>query len=292
MPSWNGDFRIDDQPDEGGPRTAPGPATRSVLRVHAPTLAETKVLQEFLKRAHKQGWVADATLPEGDAEVPLSVPAATAAPVLVQLAKPADRTITAVRFENGQLRVTEDARSAVLAPPPPPTPTPTPAPTPKPVSAVSVARPTPCCPLCVPGSIGPAREVLLEFLTPAQHAQWARDRAILVRGGTSGHRYVLAHRGTERARRQTKICFDLDDGVVIHFYDWSVPPEEEVLGAKLILEHREAWLRNEATCAGSFGARDVYKNPFGDVADGTADSGFLLGIGLALQAYGFGERAS
>ena len=35
---------------------------------------------------------------------------------------------------------------------------------------------------------------------------------------------------------------------MLHFHDNSVPPEEEVLAAKLILEHREPWLRNEATC--------------------------------------------
>ena len=44
-----------------------------------------------------------------------------------------------------------------------------------------------------------------------------------------------------------KICYDIDDRCVLHFHDWTVPPEEEVLATKLILEHREAWLRNEAT---------------------------------------------
>ena len=54
-----------------------------------------------------------------------------------------------------------------------------------------------------------------------------------------------------------------------------MPPEEEVLAAKLILEHREPWLRNEATCLqqtkdGKW--HDLgflrYKNPFGDASDG------------------------
>lgn len=84
---------------------------------------------------------------------------------------------------------------------------------------------------------------------------------------------------------------DLDDGQILHFHDNSVPPEEEVLAAKLILEHREPWLRNEATCL--LQTKDGrwhdlgfmrYKNPFGDITDGRADAAITATFGIAVEA--------
>lgn len=141
---------------------------------------------------------------------------------------------------------------------------------------VTVSRPTLCCPDAVPGPINPAREVLNAFLSDQQRDQWESERSIVATGSHTGHRYLLAHRHTERARRFGKIAYDLDDGIVVHFHDWSVPPEEEVLAAMLILSHREPWLRNEATtCGGEM----VFKNPFGNFFDGVPDANLLKAIG-------------
>ena len=150
----------------------------------------------------------------------------------------------------------------------------------EPKAIVTVRRPTPCCPECQPGAVTPASEVLLAFLSPEEHESWAKERAIVVRGGLTGHRYMIAHRNSPLAVRNTKICRDLDHDCVIHFHDWRVPPEEEVLAAKLILEHREPWLRNEATC---FGSDMKFKNPFGDIMDGTRDASFCVQIGKIAQ---------
>lgn len=156
-------------------------------------------------------------------------------------------------------------------------------------AAATVKAPTRCCPDAVPGVVEPAQEVLLRFCTPEQREQWLKERRMLVVGGFTGHRYMLAHRHTSYAIRNTKVCFDLDDRCVMHFHDWTVPPEEEILAGKLILEHREHWLRNEATC---FTGRRVFKNPFGDMGDGTHDAGFTRAIGdlakatQALRRYG------
>ena len=103
----------------------------------------------------------------------------------------------------------------------------------------------------------------------------------MIRGGLSGHRYLLAHRHSAIAERIGKVCFDVDDREVIHFFDYSVPPEEEILAAKLILEHREPWLRNEATYSGT-GPR--FKNPFGDFVDGTETSSMMRGVGAGVKA--------
>ena len=146
--------------------------------------------------------------------------------------------------------------------------------------AATVKRPTPCCPDAIPGVIKPAQEVLLAFCTPEQRDQWLRERRLVACGGLTGHRYLLAHRHTPTAIRNTKIGYDLDDECIMHFHDWTVPPEEEVLAAKLILEHRESWLRNQATC---FNGSHVFRNPFGDGGDGTHDAGFTRDFGQALR---------
>jgi hypothetical protein len=147
--------------------------------------------------------------------------------------------------------------------------------------AATVKRPTTCCPDQIPGEIGPATEVLLAFCTPEQREQWQRERRLVARGGITGHRYLLAHRHTKTAQKNTKICYDLDDDGILHFHDWRVPPEEEILAAKLILEHREPWLRNEATC---LRAGVHFKNPFGDCGDGTHDASFTHALGELAHA--------
>jgi len=65
-------------------------------------------------------------------------------------------------------------------------------------------------------------------------------------GYISGHRYLVSHRHGRHAQRAGKICFDLEDSGVLHFHDNSAHPEEELLATKLIIEHRENWLRHEA----------------------------------------------
>lgn len=208
----------------------------------------------------------------------LDAPIDKVGPVLVGIMKPKDRTITALAFTDGRLEVAETLDEAAMAKVAAGTKDP------NAKAAASVSRPTPCCPQCEPGAVGPATEVLLSFLDDQDHADWAKHRALLVTGGLSGNRYILAHRHTRLAQRFGRICYDIDDREVVHFHDWSVPPEEEVLAAKLILEHREPWLRNEATL---FGAPDSlrFKNPFGDGGDGTESASFAVGVGMYLEQF-------
>lgn len=321
LPSWNGDFRL-----EGDGEGA------SVLKVTDPTPHERKLLAEFLRIAARKGWITDGTpVPEpghpyrgARREIPIGAPIAKASTIMVSLARPKDRTLTAVSFSDGRMQIVEGAGSKALAqieeataeaaaqekkekdPE-------------KKAEAVSVRRPTPSCPNCLPGAVEPASEVLLSFLTDEQHEDWARRRAIVVVGELTGHRYLIAHRKTRLAARMGRICYDLDDGFILHFHDWAVPPEEEVLAAKLVLEHREPWLRNEATCLG-VGARIVdpggseeygkhprsdealmadtlygtlprvwpvggiecFKNPFGGLMDGVESAQLASGFGQAL----------
>jgi len=281
VPSWNGDFRLTPGDNEA----------TSKLLVMAPTPHEMQLLARFVAVARKKKWTKE-KLAEDDAidtrTIVLGASLAKVGPALVKITKPADRTLTAVSFKNGQLEVAETgAIETVIAKADPES------------KAVSVARPTPCCPSCVPGSVEMASDVLLSFLSPQEHADWAKHRAIMVTGGRSGHRYLVAHRHSRTAVLNKKICYDVDDRCVLHFHDWTVPPEEEVLATKLILEHREAWLRNEATVLQQDGKgawHDLgvmrYKNPFGDASDGRADAALTATFGAILASALRGGGAS
>ncbi len=124
---------------------------------------------------------------------------------------------------------------------------------------------------------------LLIYFSPKLRLRRPPAPLSLVVGGLSGHRYVIAHRHSEAAIGWGKITFDRDDELVVHYHDVSVPPEEEILAAKLILESRfEPWLRNQATCFQA-GFSDVYENPFGDLMEGTVDAAAMTGLGMFAQ---------
>jgi len=291
FPQYNGDFRIISVDNSHYREQADDSAC--VLEIVDPTAHEALLLENFLADARKKKWtpVSKIVLDEVDGkrrqEILLSTSIASAGKLLYTRIRPADRTITAVTSTGGEVRVYETADLAqideALSPDAiipakdeePEAPKEEPA-------AVSVKRPTPSCPQCIPGATSRASEVLQAFLTPLEHELWAQERFIIVEGGLSGHRYMLAHRHSRYAQKVGRICFDLDDDTVVHFHDNSVPPEEEVLAAKLILQHREPWLRNEATLFHGR-ATHVYKNPFGGVSDGVEEAGQTLGIGLAIK---------
>jgi hypothetical protein len=282
IPSWEGDFRLEPIDDK-----------TTKLVIQDPTVAESELLHCFLKSCRRGGrqWIprgekilADSGPYRTNAtrEITLHASLGKIGPVLVNALKPKDRTLTALTFKNGELQVAESMDKEAMAK------LGVAAEKKDAKAAASVSRPTPCCPQCEPGAIAPATEVLLSFLDDQEHADWANHRAIIVIGGMTGNRYVLSHRHGAVGKRIGKICYDLDDQQVVHFFDWSVPPEEEVLAAKLILEHREPWLRNEATF---FGAGIKFKNPFGGVGDGTETSAFMRGVGIGLRAL-FGPRVA
>jgi hypothetical protein len=289
FPQYNGDFRIIAVDNSSYREQADDSAC--VLEIVDPTAHETTLLESFLADARGKEWtpVSKIVLDEIDGkrrqEILLSTSVASAGKLLYTRIRPADRTITAVTSTGGEIRVYETADLAqidealtpdAIIPAKDPE-------TPEEPAAVSVKRPTPSCPQCVPGAIDRASEVLQAFLTPLEHELWARERFIVVEGGLSGHRYMLAHRHSRYAQKVGRICFDLDDDTVVHFHDNSVPPEEEILAAKLILQHREPWLRNEATLFHAFHAANVYKNPFGDFMDGTVEAGQTQAIGHVIK---------
>lgn len=304
IPSWNGDFRLEKKGKKG-----------CMLSVVKPTAHELKVLAQFLGIAHERGWTNEEEITEENNEIVLKADVAEAGRELVNLYMPVDSSITAVKFADGRLEVADASgtweliqkaeREEVVAE--------------KKrrltdgefdekmkkeegeqegAKAATVKRPTLSCPECFVGAIEPATEVLLSFLTPQQHRDWSERRAILVEGGTTGHRYLLAHRHSEMAQKFGRICYDCEDEAVLHFYDMTVPPEEEVLAAKLILEHREPWLRNHSSCLPSLRGHgverftEVFDNPLGPkYVDGVETAKLMTGLGAAVAASALADMA-
>lgn len=303
MPSWNGDLRL--VPDGEHP-------DKTILSIESPTPAEEAALKSMGKLFLEHGFVDEWTTrkPGFFARVAgkkhavlLNAPLEKVGALVVPILRPGPAVLTTIVFRDGQCMTAHgDAVAALVAsataekppsspyraePDAPLEPATPPAETAlakvekEPKAAATVKKPTPSCPQCQPGAVGPASEVLLTFLSESQHEDWAKSRFIVVEGGLSGHRYILAHRHTPLAQRFGRICFDVDTQCVVHFHDWRVPPEEEVLAAKLILESRyEPWLRNEATMLGAGAGSLVFKNPFGDYMDGVADAHFTQKIGV------------
>lgn len=266
LPSWNGDVRIEPDGDN-----------RCKVVVIDPTPAELLALEKLALAFSKKTWLKDAWLVPGvklwtpgkkanRETTVVYAPLSKVAPVVVKALKAGKQTLTAVVLKDGKVETVEGCDQAKLEP--------LAAKAEKEAKvAATVKRPTPCCPDCYVDACAPATEVLLDFLTPEEHEDWEKHRAIVVEGGLTGNRYLLSHRNGRHAAEHGRICYDLDDKAVVHFHDQRVPPEEEVLAAKLILEHAEPWLRNEATML-SGRPRMVFKNPFGDGTDGIADSNF------------------
>lgn len=268
-PSWHGDFRL----EADGEKAAK-------LIVHKPTTHEKVIINSFLGYARAKGWTDVDKIESAKSEVvtTLSVNVAEAGLELVRITDGRKlNSLTGVRFSGGQLEITETTSPNLAK-------TVEDAKDDKGAKAATTTRPTPSCPSCMPGAVQPASEVLLAFLTQEQHRDWARHRVIQVEGNLSGHRYLLAHRNSRYAREWGRICYDADDRGVLHFFDWSVPPEEEVLAALFALTSREHWLRNEATCLGAT-FRHVFKNPFGNIGDGTETSAFTAGFGRVLGIF-------
>lgn len=270
VPAWAGDHRL----------VADGDGSK--LIINDPTPAELKILENFLSFAQGKGWTEIEELPTSrNRPVKLTAPVSEAGIKLAKIhhERVLGKTIVAVAYSDGKVEVetlSEEKKTEELVKKADEDPD---------SKAVATKKATCCCPQCIPGVINiHANEVLESFLSPQQHRDWHKHRVIEVEGGITGNRYLLAHRHTKYARKWGRICYDADENFVVHLYDWSVPPEEEVLGVKLAMEHRENWLRNESTVLGQ--SAKCFKNPFGDVMDGTETGAIMRSLGQTMQFAG------
>ena len=229
IPSFAGDFRFE----------AKGKA-QTTLTVEKPSLAEQEALKRFFKAALKKHWVSKANI---EGAITLDAPLAEAGAEMASILNfKRAGVLTALKFENGKVEATEiidadglprwmrklEEKAKKTA-----------------EVAATVARPTLSCPECSgkPEGDRKACDVLWALLDIDQRKEWLKGRRFTAFGNLTGHAYDIAPRDTETAGKRGRICFDLDDRVILHNYNLAVPPEEEALAAKLILEHRENWLR-------------------------------------------------
>lgn len=285
VPSWNGDLRFEST-TEGF----------TLITVINPTPSEREQLVVMERIFYANGWLDGSLWDPKRSSIQSQIVQAPILEVGQRILAGYTRgraVLTAIRFENDTIEAVEagsgfwskisqvigfsgrrkvEVASDIRVPSDP-----SPFRQAEPVAAVTVKKPTSCCPNCLTGPMSPEKEVLFAFLSEEEKQQWAEDHAIVVVGGLTGHRYLLSHRNGPWAEKHTKICHDIDDDVTLHFHDNTVPAEEEVLGAKLILEHREHWLRHRASFFGE--TRVLFENPFGDISDGTRSACFVSSIG-------------
>lgn len=272
-----GDFRLERHPDD---------PKHSLLTVEDMTPGEMERVQAFLLTCRQHGWVSsDPYVLTGTNQIVVRAPVVDAGPLLAADALPGRGVLTLVKSMRGTIMsVSDETEKPLLAPDPGPDldsnteSPPEVEPEKKPDAAVSVRRPTSCCPtpFAVDGPLLRSSRVLREFCTPSQWRSWVSHGFLYCTGHLTGATYRLVHRDHPLAALQGKICRDVTHGETLHFHNCWLPPPEEVLSAKLILENREPWLRHEASY---FSRGERFKNPFGNGADGTWDASFFRGLG-------------
>lgn len=259
VPSKCGDFRLV-KTDEGS----------CELQVENATPSELATVNAFLAECKTRGWTSDADIAPTRSVIRAAIGAV--GPVLAGKAAAPVGQFTAVVSKDGALTVEVDPVTAIVA-----------AEQKGELAAVATPKkPTLCCPVQLSGPDRRASEALHAFCTPKQWADWTEKGWLITYGQITGHAYQIAHRHSSLAQARGKITYDLDDQGILSCWDWTVPPAEEVLAVKLLLEGREPWLRNSA---GNDGGRnqlsDLFQNPLGTIGDGTHNAALIAAIGAA-----------
>jgi hypothetical protein len=223
IPTWCGDYRLEEKGEE------------CVLTIESPTLKEIPVINAFVKLANEKGWTESSlSLPERsekglDVNLKLNVGIQTAAKELVMLSLGKSEAWTAVRSESGKVSLVDGVPAAVVV-----------ADT---KAAVTVRTPKRGCPAPEPAARR-AAEVLQLFSTQTQWASFLKKGFMPLIGNYTGQRYFLYHRDEAAKRNFGHNLLD-ENGREVCVWDASVPAEEEMLGIKLAVEHREHWMRSK-----------------------------------------------
>jgi hypothetical protein len=214
LPTWSGDFRLEKAKEGEG----------CVLTVVDPTVAERLTLTAFLATAREKGWcdALQGLQTTGTSSVVLTCTLAEAAPLLTAEMHSDTALWTAVRHADGKITV-EDG----TAPPPSDA-----------VVAATVEPPVRGCPEPTPCERR-ASEVLRAFCTASQWQSWIEKGCMRLVGRVSGGTYWLFHQDEAARRGLSRVLTDAR-GRAVCVSDPSLPPEEEALGIKLAVEHRES----------------------------------------------------
>jgi hypothetical protein len=279
FPSATGDFEL--APVEGE-----DPAKSCQLIVEDPTDAEKPKLLKAIREYRSKGWLDELAgiNPTGRTELVIGASIAECGPILAGEAMPDRGVLTAVRSTDGVMLVvvTGDEPNALAK-------------VGKAVqdakadTAVTTRRFTKCCPNPVEGPLVRSSKVLKTFCTRQQWQTWMERGYLFAYGHLSGHPYRISHRHHPYSIEQGYVCRDMLVNQVVHGYDWSVPPAEEVLGFKLAIEHSEQWVRCPASgfgpTVGHLGGDNIgFVDPTdNDIQEGLWDAAVLTGIGGVVE---------
>ena len=287
VPSSSGDYRLEADAAK---------LDECVLTVEDPTDKELEELGRFRVSCVERKWGWEADNAEGyinmvgNTTVRINAPITACGPLLVVSKMPDRTTLTAIASKSGsQVAIVtaeqggtpkEQEQALVKA-------------VKKTVTdkAVTTRRGTVCCPQPVDGPLRRASRVLREWCSPTQWKTWVERAYLDCYGGVTGRKYRVYHRHHPHAVFIGQPILDLDmvatlqgrerhdleafQSCRIHRWDYTVPPAEEVLGAKLVLEHRENWIRNYSGTNGN-PFFDLLPNSVGDqYKDGTWDAAFF-----------------
>ena len=275
IPSQSGDYRLE---------TDATSTDKCRLTVENPTDKELEELGRFRTGCVERKWGWDADNEEGyinmvgNTTVFINAPISACGPLLVVSKMPDRTTLTAIASKNGQqvaIVIGQQEQALVKA-----------VEKTDAEKAVTTRRGTVCCPQPIEGPLRRASRVLREWCSPSQWQSWIDNAYLDCYGGITGRKYRVYHRHHPHAVFLQQPILDLDmasrvdapealRSCKLHRWDYTVPAPEEVLGAKLILEHREAWIRNQSGTNGHF-FPDLLPNPVGDQRlDGTWDAHFF-----------------
>ena len=221
VPTTNGDFRVE-AAGEG----------KSVLIVERPTKTEVDVLSKLWPTFVKKGWT-NAVVPTGlrGGWVEMDAPVHLVGKQLGKAMKTGRRSVEVYRFSNGRVTV-EEMWETIL---------------PEGVEvAATTSVPKTGCPACEHDGDRAERAsmvVLREFLSPSQVAELNYRGWFSAIGNVTGTRYGIFNRFSREAARFGRALADLDAGLAVCAFDPDVPPGEEMLGLKILVEHLERKIR-------------------------------------------------
>lgn len=220
IPCWSGDYRLEHTSD-----------VECVLTVEDPTDADRKRLSPFLLEVIRRGALTDFPFvrPRGKTLVPIAMSLREAGPLLAGAVAP--DAWTAVRCVNGKVSVSDKPLERGV---------------PDDAEAVgAVQRPSLGCPAPA-AAARRASQVLAAFSTASQYESFRARGFLRAVGNYTGRAYHVFHRDEARRRGMGHCLAEAASGLEVCAWDDRVPAEEEVLGLKLAVEHRESWLRGGA----------------------------------------------
>ena len=218
FPCASGDFRLTRVSD-----------TTSLLTVEDPTDSDKERLRPFLAAIKEKKLIDDlvGVQPKGKTEIEIPESMNVLGPLMAAGLHGDTDVWTALRFNDGKMLLNDGFEMTTTAP--------------TVAAAATIETPRKGCPAPAPAQRR-ASQVLQAFCTSKQWRQYQAEGRLTARGNVTGRTYHVYHRDEANRRGLRYALVSVADQTSICTWDDRVPAEEETLGLKLAIEHRERWL--------------------------------------------------